>query len=379
MSLVAAKVKVIERAIGSEDYFPEKGCASLPSLEELLSKTLQNSLKARATITADIKSREQSIQELNEQRKRLATEASNKKAQVRSSRQRATDIESELDSLNQQLEELERQKSELVEKIIVVQESHEGFLEERRAEAEEVHRIERDIQRAEKTISSIEHEIDELRDELKGLGEKIRTETSMSLIQYNKEIESQLLSIKHVAPEKEKSKQSLESLLRARKENQEIRSMWEAREEWKGIQDTSNIPQIKETAKREIESINARIEETFPGALSAEVNQEGDDTIVELFYLQDDDDYYVVFLPISEHVWQAIQEGKNRDREELAAKVFWSFAQAGDANYEFRYGSITLVVKYEPEELSLELEFPTNKVEFIVSELPEAIQEAIIR
>ncbi|NPV54773.1 MAG: hypothetical protein HPY71_14875 [Firmicutes bacterium] len=224
----------------------------------------------------------------------------------------------------------------------------------------------------------LDREIESLMHKRNGLEKMLNDEARHSMEEYIKGLERQLVKMMEVAPEIEQARNAYRALMKAKDEDPEIREKWEAREEWKHIYEIAQVQAVRETARIEVEKKNKEIEEAFPGSLSIEKIEENESVIFELYYFEKDEGCLVVFMPVTCEVWNSISEGETGIREELAARVFWSFACIDEASYDIRYGFPALIIPNTPSSISLSIEFPNEKkAEFFLERLPDFILEAI--
>ena len=122
------------------------------------------------------------------------------------------------------------------------------------------------------------------------------------------------------------SRASYEALQSARSSDTSVATLWEAREEWIRIL-RSAIPQlVKETAQRELTSLEENLKTRFPGALEYEVDASSQSgQLLEFYWWSTKKGNRCIALPIPLRVYNRIGEGHLGDEEKAAMYLYWAF------------------------------------------------------
>lgn len=347
-------------------------------LEDIYKRRTQEIFGKKRAIEEKIERKRQEIRGKEQERRQISTDISKKRDEARESKGKKINILAELEKLQEQLEDLERRRTEILNSIIEYKERQEEIEDENKSQEERIRELEEEIRKITNEISRIEHELAGLENQRSGYEEEICEEAKNSFREYCDQVEKYLTRVMETLPEVENAKDAYKALMKAKDEDSRVRKIWEAREEWRNIFEISQVETVKETAKIEIDKLEEKIEEEFPGALLVERIEDNERVVSALYYHKEIDGPYRIFLPITRETWNSIEEGLTRKNEELAARVFWGFSCVEDGGYDLYYGFPTLCTDEPPESLTLSLEFPNMKiVEFALIEIPRDIFEAI--
>jgi len=348
------------------------------ALEDIFKQNIQEIISKKNAVEDAIKRKVQERTGKEQERRQISTDISHQREKFRQLKNSKREKSEEYDALQEQLEELERKRTEILNQIVDLRSQQERIDNDCKGLEEIIRELEGDLKRLENEVSKLDHEIKNLEQKKNNYEDEIREQAVISMNEYYEQLEKRLLKLMEVSPEIEQVKDAYERLAKARNENPKVRALWEAWEEWKSIYEIAQAGAVKETAKIEIERITAEIENQFPGALRIVELKEIEKIIFQLYRCREEDGKYIVFLPISKQTWESIQEGFNGEREELAARVFWSFAGEEPISYDLKYGYPALITYQNPETLGLFIEFPNKKrADFALEEMPDVILEAI--
>lgn len=350
----------------------------MANLLDILKERTQEIYGLKKSTEEVINRKKQERKGKDQERKQIYTEIARKKEEIRTIKDGKKSKDNEIDAYQHKLDELEQKRMELLDLIFDLQHEQEEMDRKKTSLEDGIKEDEGDLRKLEGEIRALDREIESLMQKRNRLEEKWNDEARHSMEEYGKDLERQLVKMMEIAPETEQAMDAYRALMKAIEEDSEIRAKWEAREEWKRIYDISKVQAVKETARTEIEKKSKEIEEAFPGSLSMEKIEENESIILELYFFEEEEGYLVVFLPVTSETWKSISEGETGRREELAARVFWSFACGDKASYDLRHEFPALILPDTPDNISLSIEFPNEKkAEFSLEKLPDSILEAI--
>jgi len=119
--------------------------------------------------------------------------------------------------------------------------------------------------------------------------------------------------------------------------------LWESKIELQKLLNEAKIQSVKEHLTKMLESTDAKIEQTYPGALDVESLQHYG-TTEEVLYAYYDTQMQIskVFLPVSHEDWRSIKEDSTTTRAEAFLRLAWALgkeAGVSPTDCELKLGS----------------------------------------
>jgi hypothetical protein len=352
----------------------------------------ENTKDMRDTIAELERSRLREISQLNaaeERFKRASSIISSQHKQQDEKKSRLKSIGETIRGINQQIDELEAQKQRLLSTLLERQQELEASrqsLSEAEAESNKAQHAAREEKRV---LEDIERRVDLLEKETIRNQLKLREVHSQTLDQHLSELEAMFEQEFQEQTKRSETLVSLEAFKRLRHEKREVGDLCDARDEWKKIVKTASVPTVKIAAESELRRIETEIDKLFPGAIKAEAALRHADFIEELHYFVDSQNRTVLLLPFSKDVWNSLNAGTQSLKEKVAVYFFGALAKAigaepGKFHYECGNNFVMLVSEIATETYreknDLVIPLPGGgSISFILSTLPNEIQEALLR
>jgi hypothetical protein len=172
-----------------------------------------------------------------------------------------------------------------------------------------------------------------------------------------------------------------------RHQTPELASLWEAREEWKRIVNSTAPTLVIQTARSELARVERELETRFPGLWDALAGESAVTETEELFFRTvDATSSTSIPLPIPNETWKAIADGQAGNEEQLAMRLVWALAKAmppseSESQLDPDGPHPSFVTKKSADEVELMdplvLELPRGgRVSLILSPLPAEAHEA---
>lgn len=287
------------------------------------------------------------------------------------------------------VQEIERQIAELQARLRERKKENERAETEHHASREESTQKLREAARARKEAEHWERKVAEGRERTTHHQRRLQEERRASLHKYLDGLWKDLVELEREATGGNEARAALERLTRARHDDARVAEMWEARQEWLRIAQSAGPPPVRETARREVQTIEADLEKQFPGALTA-ASTRSPDELMELYVFPREAGGYWLPLCLPAQVSGSLSAGDSGPSEALAARLLWCFARAIEirqaepwrSRFEVRDGYVAMILDSAHEESRDQptLALPVaggGRVTFILSELPAQIRGAV--
>lgn len=246
---------------------------------------------------------------------RLRSSSAEREATVRRIRSQISDLEDQLQQLQARIE---ARQSELRECEAAYSEIARSVSEQRKLDRTDTDLAEALITEISNAEKALERERARLRDARRAaLGDYL---------------EALWERMRELAASQESNRSALEAhrnLEVQRHQDAEVATLWEAREEWRRIVQTSGPSLVVKTARAELDRIEAELEARFPGALRASQVRQGSSEIEELFVApRPRGRGSWIPLPIPLAIWRSIERGDRGAEEALGMRLIWALSRA---------------------------------------------------
>lgn len=255
--------------------------------------------------------------------KRASTEITRFRAVERERKQRATEAEGRLSEIQLMLDEIDRKRAEVLERWTEKREEKEQAEIHLRAARTEIDRSEanyrKDIEERDKGTAQLNAlELDKRLRENQ-LRDAYCRATRTYYVQLVKRVDQAFAS------DEERSRKQIaaEAFKKARHEDPLIGDLCDQRDQFKELIRLATVPAVTETLRRELEKVEHELERRYPGALSIEERVSPAMHVEELFYLTKHDGTVLIFLPVEESTWNAIEDNDMCVHTTCAMRVLW--------------------------------------------------------
>lgn len=259
--------------------------------------------------------------------KRAFTEIKHQRTLENERRRLLVEIEGRIHEIQQRVDEIERQRQELIERLM-----------ERRDEKEKAEKLLRDViqtaeteqhtvREARSTIDTVARTLDDVekdKEHSKGL---LRSASINSLDIYLAELSRRLDQAYASEEERQRRQAALEAFKRARHEDREIADLCDQRDQYRDLAGRATVPGVKATLQEALDKVEEELQRRYPGALSLQDTVPEVGSIAQLPYLTDADEAVIVFLPIAESVWRAVENGEVVPATNRAMQFVWSLIE----------------------------------------------------
>ena len=262
---------------------------------------------------------EQKSREANEEVSRLASSISSSGSAIAKLHARAEDITKEIVELRRSLGKLKEREQDANQEYTQAKEAG-------KVKHQEYRNKQKAVASTERAIEQIHGNIEEAEDKVGRCEDRVRREQHAAFEKYMETLWEKLLHLSQQASSHIEGQKAYEELLQ--KKNQEpLHSLWQERQEWQRIHQSSAPAGVKDTAKERLDEIASKIEKLFPGALSVESMKSSEELEELYFYPKGDQGDHILFLPIPTSVCTRLDNGFEGAKEKLAATIIWEVSQ----------------------------------------------------
>lgn len=348
-----------------------------------MSLTIQDILReCTAEIHEAIRNCEENIaratRDIEDARLRVESSSSSlsvQQSQIRAQQRRASQLEAELEGLRKQLE---AKKSELAAAREDIQ----------RNEAT-ASRLRRDGRSIQEQVENTDKQLVERQQEKERLAQRLSESYREALRRYVVELQKQILQLSSEQNVRIAKLTAFNALKAARHENTQIADLLDARDEWKRMLKGAGVPTVREAARRELETIERKLNEAFPGALEAEEGVGSAEDIVELFFRHSEEKNRTwLFIPVDALLWNSLEHDCTNPQNSWVMQLAWALRknldlQWDDTRFEMLPNdkAVILNTPFVPsiakQDLSVALGTSVS-VTFIFAPLPTVIEESFV-
>jgi len=283
-----------------------------------------------------------------------------------------------LAEINAQIEELEKRLSELRQSRREIEDAL-AQLEERHLDAQ------RGLKAAGERIRRLEHDLGEKVRAKEDLRDQILRVRSRVLAEALRETEGLLQRYLSGRERLAEARRQLERLEKARREDPQVRDLWETVEEGEKILRSTGVRSLQEAVRPRVEEARREIEARFPGALSVPSGCAPDTEILEIYCAEVGKETWI-FLPISRSTWEALRHESHQPLQEEALRATWGLSNVL-REIPVRFTSwrdyMVLVADAEVEILDgQDGEIPlsdASSLTFLLTRAPRDLEEALCR
>lgn len=351
----------------------------------------KRTLPLRDTLAAVERRRDTLIgEQLAEQEriKRLYTEFSGHRGKEQALKKRLGQAEAEIVGVRAEIEELERQRSVLFERYTALTETKSGAEAESKSIQHEEKVVGEAVKSAQDRLRRVEQERTQIESEHAGHQLALKRAYSESFAEYSSLLRGRITGAMGGQAERLKRVEVRKRFMDARHTTPEVGQLCDERDELRAILDSSRVPAVKELLSTRLKVIETRIEELFPGGLTADLGANGDGFVAEIFYMREAEDGFVLLLPFDGEVWHnmAASEGPT-DEGNAAAAVFFGIAKGlglkpADGEFRLEGGRVAYVGRFDDAEIavmaSTAISLPgLPDVYLNLSRMPSEIEEAL--
>lgn len=343
--------------------------------------TIQDILReCTAEIHEAIRSCEEEItrttRDLADARLRIESSSSSlsvQQSQIGAQQRRAIQLEAELDGLRRQLE---TKKSELA--------STKDDIQRIEANASKLRRDKKSIQ---ELVENTDKQFVELQQNKERLARRLGESHREALRRYVGELQKQIMQLSSEQNVRNAKLAAFNALKIARHENKQVGDLLDARDEWIRMLKGAGVPTVIETAKRELDAIERKLDEAYPGALEAEEGIGSEEDIAELFFRHlEGANRTWLFIPMDAGLWNFLEGDSVNPQNSWVMQLAWALRKNLDlkwedtrfellANHKVVVLDTPLVSNIDKQSLSVDLGASVSAT-FIFSPLPSVIEES---
>ena len=290
------------------------------------------------------------------------------------------DLERAINDLQSQIERLRDRAIEFKAALKETRETHEEvegqLAAERKAER-------RDQQHAEE----LAHELAKVGQGRAQQRARLGDEQRKAFATYLDRIWRRLCDLSRQEEELRGGREALKELERQRHDDPHIAVLWEARQEWAYIEQSTAPALVRNTARSKVAEIEEELNTRFPNALAAAQRGGPSSELEELYFVSGDGGAVWVPLPLPVGVWSSCESRAPDFEHDLVARIVWALARVfPPSQYASRFVNVQglrgLAARCSAETLQeadgLRIELPAGgTVAFLFSPLPGELAEVI--
>jgi hypothetical protein len=180
-----------------------------------------------------------------------------------------------------------------------------------------------------KESDEFRRKITAVEDELRRIDARLVEERRRAYGGYVQDVWRRLLDMDAKEHEHREARSERRRLEDQRHKDPKVADLWEAREEWKRIVDSSVPTLVRAEATRQLEKVEGQIDQLFPKALSVSGTDGVIEDICEIFYECVPGEKTIwLGLPVLPSIWDQPADGQSTAAEDLAIHMVWAFARA---------------------------------------------------
>ncbi|HBL15906.1 MAG TPA: hypothetical protein DD417_03850 [Elusimicrobia bacterium] len=264
------------------------------------------------------------MRELEDARVRIESSSSSlsiQQSKIGAQQRRALQLETDLEGLRKQLE---AKKSELVAARDDIQ----------RVEGE-ASKLRRDKRAVQEQVENTDRQFIELQQNKERLAQRLGESHREALRRYVGELQKQIMQLSTEQHVRNAKLAAFNALKTARHENRQVADLLDARDEWRRMLKGAGVPAVIEAARRELDTIETKLDEAFPGALEAEEGIGSEEDIAELFFRHFEGiNRTWLFIPMDVNLWNSLESDCVSSPNSWVMQFAWALRKNLDLKWE---------------------------------------------